>query len=165
MSGLLYSTTDAETNSSTRITDTLAESNKYHDLPERNNECSRYQNTTSLTMSVDMDVEGESVKSGRRQKESNQEDGMVLSIQEAVRKFYSTTSSVYAEHTISNPNAEQILFWWVKSGYFCLLKWQQFMKRIPYFVTLLKVSSRYSLQYFNCFTGTDIRWYQCIIRQ
>lgn len=111
MSGLLYSTTDAETNSSTRITDTLAESNKYHDLPERNNECSRYQNTTSLTMSVDMDVEGESVKSGRRQKESNQEDGMVLSIQEAVRKFYSTTSSVYAEHTISNPNAEQILFW------------------------------------------------------
>ena len=28
-----------------------------------------------------------------------------------VRKQYSTTSSVYAEHTISNPNAEQLLFW------------------------------------------------------
>jgi regulation of enolase protein 1 (concanavalin A-like superfamily) len=26
------------------------------------------------------------------------------------RKFYSTTSSVYAEHTISNPNCDQILF-------------------------------------------------------
>jgi hypothetical protein len=38
--------------------------------------------------------------------------GIGRSVQEIARKFYSTTSSVYAEHTISNPNAEQILFWY-----------------------------------------------------
>ena len=38
--------------------------------------------------------------------------GIGLSVQEIARKFYSTTSSVYAEHTISNPNTEQILFWY-----------------------------------------------------
>lgn len=37
--------------------------------------------------------------------------GVAKVVQERVRKFYSTTSSVYAEHTISNPNAEQLLFW------------------------------------------------------
>lgn len=37
--------------------------------------------------------------------------GVAKIVQERVRKFYSTTSSVYAEHTISNPNAEQLLFW------------------------------------------------------
>ena len=112
MSGLLYPTKDAESNSSTGINDTVGNlSSECFVPPKLDNECSRYQNTKSLAMSVDMDVEGESVKSGRRQKESHQEDGMVLSIQETVRKFYSTTSSVYAEHTISNPNAEQILFW------------------------------------------------------
>lgn len=37
--------------------------------------------------------------------------GVAQVVQERVRKFYSTTSSVYAEHTISNPNAEQLLFW------------------------------------------------------
>ena len=37
--------------------------------------------------------------------------GIGRSVREIARKFYSTTSSVYAEHTISNPNAEQILFW------------------------------------------------------
>lgn len=31
--------------------------------------------------------------------------------QQIARKLYSTTSSVYAKHTISNPDAEQILFW------------------------------------------------------
>lgn len=39
--------------------------------------------------------------------------GIGRSVQDIARKFYSTTSSVYAEHTISNPNAEQILFWYV----------------------------------------------------
>ena len=33
------------------------------------------------------------------------------SIVQTVRRFYSTTSSVYAEQTISNPNVGQILFW------------------------------------------------------
>jgi hypothetical protein len=33
------------------------------------------------------------------------------SIVQTVRRFYSTTSSVYAEQTISNPNVTQILFW------------------------------------------------------
>jgi hypothetical protein len=32
-------------------------------------------------------------------------------VHERIRKIYSTTSSVYAEHTISNPNTEQLLFW------------------------------------------------------
>ena len=39
------------------------------------------------------------------------QSGIGRSVREIARKFYSTTSSVYAEHTISNPNAEQILFW------------------------------------------------------
>ena len=38
----------------------------------------------------------------------------LIRLQETVRKAYSTTSSVYAEHTISNPNAGQILFWYVQ---------------------------------------------------
>ena len=33
------------------------------------------------------------------------------SLQRRARTFYSTTSSVYAEQTILNPNAEQLLFW------------------------------------------------------
>lgn len=41
------------------------------------------------------------------------QSGIGRSVREIARKFYSTTSSVYAEHTISNPNAEQILFWYV----------------------------------------------------
>ena len=39
------------------------------------------------------------------------QSGIGRSVREIARNFYSTTSSVYAEHTISNPNAEQILFW------------------------------------------------------
>jgi hypothetical protein len=35
------------------------------------------------------------------------------SLQQAIRRFYSTTSSVYAEQTITNPNVEQLLFWLV----------------------------------------------------
>lgn len=37
--------------------------------------------------------------------------GVPKGVQERFRKIYSTTSSVYAEHTISNPNTEQLLFW------------------------------------------------------
>ena len=44
--------------------------------------------------------------------------GIGLSVQEIARKFYSTTSSVYAEHTISNPNTEQILFWYGMYNFF-----------------------------------------------
>ena len=43
--------------------------------------------------------------------ETSKLDGIIAdSIQESARKFYSSTSSVFAEHTISNPNCEQILF-------------------------------------------------------
>jgi hypothetical protein len=35
------------------------------------------------------------------------------SIVQTVRRFYSTTSSVYAEQTITNPNVGHILFWYV----------------------------------------------------
>lgn len=53
--------------------------------------------------------------------DNNESDciGLTLSVQEIARKFYSTTSSVYAEHTISNPNTEQILWWYVLSIRIC----------------------------------------------
>lgn len=43
-----------------------------------------------------------------------QEDAGEITVQPAksfVRQFYSTTSSVYLQHTIRNPCSEQILFW------------------------------------------------------
>lgn len=65
-------------------------------------------------MSIEIDAEREPVRTGDHEEGSSQRGGIVRSIQETARKFYSTTSSVYAEHTISNPNAEQILFWSVE---------------------------------------------------
>lgn len=44
--------------------------------------------------------------------------GIAQSLQNSARKFYSTTSSVYAENTISNPNIEHLLFWYVRRFHF-----------------------------------------------
>lgn len=73
------------------------------------------------------------------------QSGIGRSVREIARKFYSTTSSVYAEHTISNPNAEQILFWYV-----------EFLKIYRLIFKMLKNYTFAYLQHLNRPTSTNI---------
>ena len=75
--------------------------------------------------------------------------GIGLSVQEIARKFYSTTSSVYAEHTISNPNTEQILFWYESRKFFLPNKLVCNSPSLFFIVTLP--------QYFHRSASPDIR--------
>lgn len=76
--------------------------------------------------------------------------GIGRSVQEIARKFYSTTSSVYAEHTISNPNAEQILFWYASYNILSLLvKNTPRLTQVRYITFTVSISTVLQAQVFE----------------
>lgn len=91
----------AESNKFFAETDTLSEESK--DLLSQSTVVEDEETTNSA-----LGLDGEAVRSVD---DEQRRFGVTRSLQDKARKFYSTTSSVYAEHTISNPNTEQLLFW------------------------------------------------------
>jgi hypothetical protein len=107
--------------------DTSGEMDKsggYQDLPPRlealNLGPDSAPQINSIDISTPFDREAANSKSSHATDESFMHNTMeeLCRKQSKSRKKYSSTSSVYAEHTLSDPNNDQLIYWYVYPNFF-----------------------------------------------